>query len=326
MINDVLNPYYWLLKCDQMIKGFPEKSFYKSYAPVISVGNLNTGGSGKTPFIVYLASLLSQQLDKKKILIVSKSYKTQAQQPLCVDQKNPTGALIYGDEPFLLKSILKDKADIWSGPVKWKTLQEAEKHKTYDVVLIDDGFSHYAIKKNLDIVLFDVSRDKQHYRLLPFGRLREPLSHLQRSNLVVLTKKEGVDEHQVSEYRQLIQQYQKNCIDSQYITDSQNIDIEKDYTFFCGLGHPENVVNELRRLGVRLNHIELLNDHSLYTEQWQKNMLETNDPDTNFLTTRKDFVKLSYQPLIDRTTVVDVQVVLSPHDERVLCEKISALF
>lgn len=339
-----LNPYYWgYLAKDKLEAVTHKKNSYIAKSPVISVGNINTGGSGKTPFIVYLVNLILKHKPEIKILVISKSYKGKLKSPKRVPDFNSEmkasntiesryqTAELFGDEPCFLKSVLGDKADVWSGPLKWKTLKAAEAQATgnnlkYDVVLIDDGFSHKRIKKDLNIVLFDVSRSSEHYRLLPLGHLREPMDRLSESDLVVLTKQEGVDLKQVKNYENLIAQYQGLIIGASYKTVAT--DLKQKYFLFCGLGHPQKILSDLKEQQVRLMGYKFYPDHYQYGVQDEQELLAVlskHPSSTRLLTTEKDRVKLSSPELLKKTDILNVEVSLSEQEEGILYEKISRI-
>lgn len=303
-----------------------DKGFFKTYAapiPVISVGNINMGGSGKTPFIIYLVEMVLKLNPIAKIAIISKSYKANLKSPALVNLASDRAAAKYGDEACFLKTILQEKVQVWSGPVKWQTLKAAvESNFKYDLAIIDDGFSHRKIKKNLDIVLFDVSRPISHYRPLPFGRLRENLKQLSRANLVVLTKIENQKKEKISQFEDLIKEFNPQIIHSSFkmITPSP----DQKYFLFCGVGHPEHILKACYDHKIQLSGHHFFKDHHSYTASIQNKLLKDN-PDQQFLTTEKDLVKLTVPELIDKTQILKLEVHLSSTDESVLNEKISQI-
>ena len=146
--------------------------------PVVSVGNLSVGGAGKTPFVILLGELLHQRNIPFDVL--SRGYGRETQGVAVVD---PHGtARDFGDEPLLLARKLA--APVVLGEDRYEAGVEAEKRFGSRMHILDDGFQHRALARDFDIVL--VTPDDARDRLLPSGRLREPLSALARADAVVL--------------------------------------------------------------------------------------------------------------------------------------------
>src|SRR5712672_973483 len=147
--------------------------------PVISVGNVSTGGSGKTPFVI----LLGEQLKKRgiKFDVLSRGYGRKTRGVLLV---GPSGLpRDFGDEPLLIARRLQSAVVV--GEDRWEAGRFAEARFGPQVHLLDDGFQHRALARDFDIVL--VTPEDARDRLLPSGRLREPLQSLQRADAIVLT-------------------------------------------------------------------------------------------------------------------------------------------
>ena len=320
---DILSPYYWFLKARRS----PPKDSIQFDIPVISVGNINTGGSGKTPFIHFLVTEIKAKYPHKKIVIVSKSYKATLKHPQEVTELDLSHPDIFGDEPCLLKSVVD--ADVWSGPVKYKTLGAALRLKTYDLAIIDDGFSHRQINRQLDIVLFDVSRSRAHYQIIPFGFMREPWSALKRASLVILTKLENQEKGRIHFFQNEIQKYQKNLLSLDFVT-KLNLKI-KNIFLVTGIGNPEALVQNLKRLGYNVVKVKLYEDHYKFpvTEQikiWKEYQSLKADSEIEIVTTSKDFIKLSHPDLKQNLKIIELNISMTDEKLKALHEKISQLF
>ncbi len=323
-----MNPYSWVIKSrDYLFKRniFKSKEFL---IPIISVGNINTGGSGKTPFIIFLVSELKMLYPKLRILIICKSYKASIQIPSEITSDLVFSPNIFGDEACLLKKCTD--ADVWSGPVKVQTLTAALEVKTYDVAIIDDGFSHLKIKRDLDIVLFDASREEKHYRLIPRGHLREPFSSLARSSFVVLTKSEMQPNQQIENYKKQIHQHQKNILMSEF-----NIKLDshiKSIVLLTAIGNSGALVLQLEQLGIKLVEHLKYSDHYSYTETDQIKILNTFRQHQKFLpniilmSTEKDLVKITHQKLRNLIIPIELKVTLLKKEMDYFHEKIRSLF
>ena len=174
---------YSLWKLSFYLKILSAKKFNTK---IISVGNISVGGTGKTPTI----KLISREFSKKNIshCIVSRGYKKEQAGLTVVSNGKKIISSIKeaGDEAYMLAKILK-KIPIIVGN-KSSAISLAINRFKPDLVLVDDGFQSLTISKNHDIVLIDISVSFDNYRLLPIGRLREPLCSLKRADSVIFTK------------------------------------------------------------------------------------------------------------------------------------------
>jgi tetraacyldisaccharide 4'-kinase len=146
--------------------------------PVISVGNLSVGGSGKTPFVILLAELLKARGIEFDIL--TRGYGRTGDEIEIVDPQG--SARDFGDEPLLLARRLG--VPVIVGPDRYKAGLIAERRFGSRLHLLDDGFQHRRLARDFDVVL--VSPDDLHDRPLPSGRLREPIESLRRAHAIVL--------------------------------------------------------------------------------------------------------------------------------------------
>lgn len=157
---------------------------------VISVGNVTLGGTGKTPVVEMVASIL--QGDKQKVAILSRGYGRKIRNSKFEIQNGRiegASATVdqVGDEPLLLSNHLPE-VPILVGTDKLKTGQEAIARYGVGTILLDDGFQHWRLKRDLDIVVIDSANPFGNGKCLPRGILREPISSLKRADVVVLTK------------------------------------------------------------------------------------------------------------------------------------------
>src|SRR5258706_14788317 len=142
-------------------------------APVISVGNLSVGGTGKTPMVIWLAEKFLA--DGKRVAILSRGYR---------------GANGTSDEIELMKFRLQGRVSFGVGKNRFAEGHRLESQQFIDVFLLDDGFQHLQLARDLNILLMDASRPLAGEALLPAGHLREPLAAMSRANLIVFTRAE----------------------------------------------------------------------------------------------------------------------------------------
>lgn len=158
---------------------------YQAPVPVISIGNLTMGGTGKTPLTDFCLKALVQK--GKRVAVISRSYRADAESPVLVDVTHPYAAKYFGDEPVLLASE-NPEVDVYVGPRKWQTAQYAISEKDYDCLIVDDGFQHRRLYRDLNIVILDATESFDNYQVLPEGRAREPWKGIDRADVIVLTK------------------------------------------------------------------------------------------------------------------------------------------
>jgi tetraacyldisaccharide 4'-kinase len=142
--------------------------------PVISVGNLTVGGTGKTPMVIWLAEQLLA--DGKRVGILSRGYK---------------GSGGTSDEIELMKFRLQEQVVFGVGADRYKQGQALE--PSVDVFLLDDGFQHLPLARDVDILLIDAAQPLAKQAMLPTGRLREPISAMGRADILVFTRTETVE-------------------------------------------------------------------------------------------------------------------------------------
>lgn len=149
---------------------------------VISIGNLTTGGCGKTEMALKLANLLKD----RKVCILSRGYKGRYENKAIIVKPDMKPEDV-GDEPLMLSRRID--VPIIVGKKRVKNAMFAYKNLGIDTVILDDGFQHWHIFRNLDILLINGNNPFGNYHLLPYGILREPLSSIKRADIIVITKR-----------------------------------------------------------------------------------------------------------------------------------------
>ena len=188
-INEWMLPLSWLYGLGVRLRNqMFELGILKSRSfdlPVISVGNITVGGSGKTPHVEYLIRLLK---DHVKVAVLSRGYKRKSRGYVLAGKD--TGMSDIGDEPFQMKTKFPD---VYVAVDKNRChgidmLTWNEETKDTDVVLLDDAFQHRYVKPGVNILLVDYHRLIIYDKLLPAGRLREPQNGKSRADIVIITK------------------------------------------------------------------------------------------------------------------------------------------
>jgi tetraacyldisaccharide 4'-kinase len=274
--------------------------------PVVSVGNLSVGGAGKTPFVIALGELLKARGIAFDVL--SRGYGRKTRGVLVVD---PSGrATDFGDEPLLIARRLN--VPVIVGETRYQAGVLAEQMTVNQGVqsqlhLLDDGFQHRSLARDFDIVLL-TERDFTD-RLLPSGRLREPLSSLVRADAIVLPENLNINHSSLSGKLLWRMQRQVN------LSHPPNAPI-----LLCGIARPEqffaHVREALRAFGIEPATEIAFRDHHAYTQQDIKQLLDarTRNGAGGFITTEKDAVNLgSLQTELDPLAVATLSVTLANH-------------
>jgi tetraacyldisaccharide 4'-kinase len=243
--------------------------------PVVSVGNLSTGGSGKTPFILLLGELLKERALKFDVL--SRGYGRKSRGVLLVD---PAGAPHdFGDEPLLIARRLQ--VPVVVGEDRYEAGRFAESRFGPQLHLLDDGFQHRALARDFDIVL--VTPEDARDRLLPGGRLREPVSSLRRADAVVLAS--GGSPESFPLQGKLVWRVRRGIV-------AENIPPRP--IVFCGIARPKNFLVQLRTANVDSVAEAFYRDHHAYTDKDIRELLHLKQRSEagGFVTTEKDAVNL----------------------------------
>jgi tetraacyldisaccharide 4'-kinase len=173
--------------------------------PVISIGNLTAGGTGKTPLTVHLAAMLMSH--GFKVLVVSRGYKRLDEKAVEVVSDGVTvklDARRAGDEPYLIARLVP-QAPVMVGKNRAETARAGLKQFDPDVILLDDAFQHQALARDLNLLLLDAAEPFGNGYLLPRGPLREPIAALHRADAIVFTRSQGAPTETQHEMSRMIQ-------------------------------------------------------------------------------------------------------------------------
>ena len=301
---------------------------------VISIGNITTGGSGKTPTVEFL-SLYLKSLGKN-VGIISRGYgRTSKNTKIVTDGINkPTSWEICGDEAFLLANKL-DNIPIIVGKSKYDSgLKMATEFNT-DIIIIDDGFQHRSLHRDLDIVLVNSKDTSIDHRPVPLGALREDLSNLKRADLIVYTKS---NIHNTSDYLiNALNHIKVNKIKSlldigDKLIDSNNKEINidiirsKNVYLLSGIGDNEGFKKTVEKIGCNvLGHKKFIDHHSYKVKDIKKVHQKAIKIDAKYLiTTEKDIIKMKSFEFELPIYAIKMKLTFRPEDE--MKNKIESLF
>ncbi|HEY0262993.1 MAG TPA: tetraacyldisaccharide 4'-kinase [Granulicella sp.] len=248
--------------------------------PVVSVGSLSAGGAGKTPVVAALAVLLQQE--GYAIDILSRGYGRSSQ---AIERVNPSGrAEQFGDEPLQLAQA---GTPVYVGADRHAAglLAEQELSGERPLHLLDDGFQHRRLARNLDIVLL-TQKDVED-SLLPAGDLREPLSRLAAADIILLREDEAATLEPVV--------HRLSSAEIWYARRSlETTGVPQRPLAFCGIARPEGFFSMLRSAGIPPTETIAFPDHHRYREQDIARLMERAQQSQadGFVTTEKDAVKI----------------------------------
>jgi len=268
--------------------------------PLISVGNITVGGTGKTPLVEWISKTIAAQ--GKNVCILTRGYGRENPQRQVVVSDGHTILATpseAGDEPYLLATKLLGSAAVISNIDRISAGRYAIENLGADCFVLDDGFQHLRLARDLNIVTIDASnpfgagQSTGGGQLLPYGRLREPLSGLSRADCVVLTRcDQASDVHSLrSEIHELIQ---GRPVFSSTMQPVKNLLPTGPVAAFCALGNPQSFFSLLHTTGYNVVLEKAFGDHHSYTQHDVDHLLNeaTRASATNLITTAKDAVKL----------------------------------
>jgi tetraacyldisaccharide 4'-kinase len=267
----------------------------KAAVPVVSIGNLTTGGTGKTPCVEYVARFY-RELDLQ-VAILSRGYGSE------------TGR---NDEALVLEENLPDVPHL-QGRERAVLAQTAVEELESDILVLDDGFQHRQLHRDLDLVLIDATCPWGYGYLLPRGLLREPIGSLKRADAVIITRCDLVSPEAVRAIRDVVMSVKPMPIaesvhrPAEWRNGEQTLPLDaltnRPIAAFCGLGNPDAFRQTLVKLGVNVIAWRTFPDHHPYSREDVESLREWArqlPADAAIATTQKDLVKLRVDRLGER--------------------------
>ena len=273
-------------------------------APVISVGNITTGGTGKTPLVEWLADKLAAR--GLRVCILTRGYgRANSNRRVVVSDGSRILSDLEsaGDEPLMMAESLLEKAAVVCDSDRVAAAKWAIENLQSDVLILDDGFQHLRLARELDIVTIDSTRPFDNGWVLPAGMLREPISSLGRADCIVLTRT-------AEDKAEALQRKIHNLSDAPILTShtitSRLLSLQTDapveleklretrVSAFCGLGNPESFFRQLGADGVQVVHTVAFRDHQRYSQSDIHQLTKESAARgaEALITTAKDAVKL----------------------------------
>jgi len=282
-----------------------DKDYFQSLelsVPVLSLGNLTMGGTGKTPLTDFCLKYFQRR--KVKTAVVSRNYKAQVQDAAEVDLKHENAAAYFGDEPVLLAER-NPHVHFFVGPIKYETAVYAMEKQNPALVVIDDGFQHRKLHRDVDIVILDATESLANYACVPVGRAREPWEALSRATAFVITKVNLASPKQMDALMEKLRPFGKLIVPMSYeimrlhplqggpekaLENMKNAKV----LLISGIAQPSSFEKSLEKFSVQILKHESFRDHHPYTAADVARLVEVwkslGKPE--IITTEKDFVKL----------------------------------
>lgn len=308
------------------------KKTYTAPVPVMVIGNITVGGSGKTPLLIQLVKYLQAQ--QLRVAVISRGYGGQGPFPALVSADAP--AEVVGDEPCQI--VQATGVAMAVGPNRQASIELLLAQADYDLIISDDGLQHWALARQLEWIVLDNQRGLGNQKLLPEGYLREPVSRLQHGTVIehAMNPSQALHMHLAPGAAYLLNP-------DQLEPSAQRFDPNAHYHAVVGIGFPQRFYQTLRSIGVTDFEQHAFPDH----HQYQRHDLDLDDRVdqaldlehgdhaldqhlTPVITTEKDAVKLL--PLIQHDAqfrrpiwVLPVEAVLSEQCYQTLQQQLQAL-
>jgi len=301
---------------------------FRSYSlpcRVISIGNITMGGTGKTPTVIYLARLFKEH--GLRTAVLSRGYKAKSLEKVAVVSNGEQiflNAQDAGDEPLLLSKALPG-VPIIIGRDRVRSGRYAVDQFSAEVVLLDDGFQYMRLHRDADILLIDLYYGFGNGYLLPRGILREPLIHLNRAHIFLLTKKidskdDQTIESKITSFKPNAQiffaSYEIKCVTT--LKEEKEIDLndlkEKKVLALSGIANPHYFSYLLRQQGMSVIEEWMLPDHHCYTSKDARKLRGYLKRIDFIITTGKDSTKMDKE-VFKEFPILVLEIMLKIHDE-----------
>ena len=291
--------------------------------PVISIGNLTTGGTGKTPLVEWVAKTIASH--GKKVCILTRGY-GRKDPHLQVIVSDGYGVLASpaeaGDEPYLLATKLTGQAAVISSADRIAAGEEAIKDFGTECFVLDDGFQHLRLARDLNIATIDATNPWGGGRLLPYGRLRENPEGLSRADCVVITRCDQVDnvdrlQDEIVRFmvgRPIFISHMRPVRVVSLKNSAETLSPPASVAAFCAVGNPGSFFENLRRVGYEIALQRSFPDHHVYS-QAEIDSLVKDAGASVLVTTAKDAVKLRTLSFSAACYVMEIEIAIENAEE-----------
>lgn len=307
---------------------------------VVSIGNLNLGGSGKTPFALFLLDWLQSQ--GLRAAYLSRGYRRATRGYQEVDLQGPEPARFFGDEAALVKSLFPSlpvavSADRVAGA---RTL--LQRYPELQVLVLDDAFQHRRLHRDLDILLIDADSPPWQDWIFPAGGLREPFSSYRRAHLLIYNHKESPSPSRRRALRRPLLPFRYVLTEARPLSPERPTLSPEELRYktalaFCGIARPESFLRTLQAIPLYVPEMLTFPDHHPYTERdlyrlrrtYEKLKKRMQLPQLLLLTTEKDLVRLIGHPALpelEHLPLYSVAIRMEPIDAEKTLHTLKTLF
>lgn len=308
---------------------------FRATVPVISIGNITVGGTGKTPLVEFIARFLER--DGIRVGVISSGYGRESQESFVAVGHDVARMHVdkTGDEVMLLAHLLPHT--LFSvHPIKAEAARLLAATGKVDVMIVDDGFQHRGLARDIDIVAFDGAIRRSWWHTFPYGVMREPFDALSRSGVVIITRSNFARE--LVQLRKKIQSaapkarhYQAKFSISGVIGRDRRWPVkfleDKSVFLFAGIGNFRSFRKQVESLAANVHHAMELSDHQRYDEKLLVKIRDmANESDSDIIvTTFKDWVKLGNFDFGRDVCYLSQSIDLDPGEEKLIAYIESAL-
>ena len=275
--------------------------------PIISIGNLSLGGTGKTPFTLWLGKYLNEK--NKKVMVLTRGYKGKLEKKSGIinsDSILSYNPYEYGDEALVICRNLK-QSTVVVGRNRSENLKYYFDTVSPDIVLLDDGHQHLKINRNLNFVLFDATLPLEQYHAPPIGYLREGLTALKDADAIIIGRADLIPNEKMIKLEKMLKSYSLSDVplakikytpsSVKNISHKKVMDISdlasKKVILFTGIASPDSFSQLIRNLGAEVVGEYFYPDHHYYsTSEIEKLLSLAKKENLYLLTTEKDIVKI----------------------------------
>jgi tetraacyldisaccharide 4'-kinase len=253
--------------------------------PVVSVGNLTVGGTGKTPCVAFIARYLLEE--GHQVAILSRGYKRSTSGLVEVSDTESViqDARAAGDEPYLLAQSLPGVRVVVDAD-RYRAGEWLERKGEVTVFVLDDAFQHLALERNLNLILIDATDPIAAAEMVPLGRLREPVTSLRRADAVIVTRSDEPFDQR--EMKQLVATYCQpttpvfyayhDLVSLRPLSGGESVAPQafarKRVATLSGIARPERLLHDLRHFGIEIVSSQTFPDHHKYTAKEFRDALE----------------------------------------------------
>ncbi|MFM8270615.1 MAG: tetraacyldisaccharide 4'-kinase [Pseudomonadota bacterium] len=293
----ILLPLSWLYSLGVFVS-LKAKRIRDPGFPVISVGNIHSGGTGKTPIVIQLANYFKD----RKVVILSRGYKSQStKRGAKLDRQSLDGPRRFGDEPWMISQYTP--CDLFVGADRFKVIKQFNIASDYGLAILDDGYQHVQLGRSVNLLILPGDENPWEAACLPLGSLRESFSAIKRATHIVITCSDPASTW-VQDWREIAFQISPSIF---YCTAKRRITFIRDgngkrvdssqgpFGVFCGIGRPKRFLDDLSAWAP-MNLSKTFPDHYGYSfEEVCELVKKAKEYSIQaFVTTAKDFYKVSH--------------------------------